>query len=65
MNPTTSLRDRVSVPRLEYFRLKKLEERFSDFWIYMEHLMDIREAREHMKKGKVISQEKLFKRLGF
>ena len=62
---TTSLKDKIFIPRGEYFRLKKLEERFSDFWIYMEHLMDIREAREHVKKGNVISQEKLFKKLGF
>ncbi len=54
----------VSIPRAEYRRLKKLDVRFSDFLAYLGHLFDIREAREEVKKGKVVSQEKLFKRLG-
>lgn len=61
----SSAKDRVSVPRMEYFRLKKLDERFRDFWLYMEHLLDIRQAREQIKGKKVISQEKLFRKLGF
>lgn len=49
----------------EYSRLKKIDERFKDFWLYLENLMDIRDAREEIKQKKVISQEKLFKQLGF
>lgn len=59
------VKDRVSVPKMEYLRLKKLDERFKDFWLYMEHLLDILQAREQIKKKEVISQEKLFKKLGF
>jgi hypothetical protein len=66
MTPTLSFaKDKVSVPRMEYLRLKKLDEHFKDFWFYIEHLVDIRQARERVKRGKVISQEKLFKKLGF
>ena len=59
------VKDKVSVPKMEYLRLKKLDERFRDFWVYMEHLLDIRQAREQVKKREVISQEKLFRKLGF
>lgn len=56
--------DKISIPKTEYRRLKKLDERFRDFWLYLENLMDIREAREEVKQKKTISQEKLFKQLG-
>ncbi|MBU3965026.1 hypothetical protein KKG29_03180 [Patescibacteria group bacterium] len=62
---TITTKNKVSIPRAEYIRLKKLDERFGDFWIYLEHLVDIREAREDVGQKKVISQEKLFKQLGF
>lgn len=56
---------RISVPRDEYMRLKKIEARFRDFWAYMEHIAEIGESRNQIKQKKVISQERLFKRLGF
>lgn len=56
---------RVSVPRDEYMRLKKIEARFHDFWAYMEHIAEIGESRNQIKQKKVISQERLFKHLGF
>lgn len=65
VNIGMATKNKVFIPKAEYLRLKKLEERFKDFWIYLEHLMDIREAREEVKQKKVISQEKLFKQLGF
>lgn len=65
VNIGMTTKNKVFIPKAEYLRLKKLEERFKDFWIYLEHLMDIREAREEVKQKKVISQEKLFKQLGF
>ena len=63
MNYVATVKDKVSIPRIEYLRLKKLDERFRDFFAYLEDLMDIREAREQVKQKKVISQKKLFKRL--
>lgn len=56
---------KVLVPKTEYLRLRKLDNYFSSFWIYLENLMDIRVAREEVKQKKIISQEKLFKKLGF
>lgn len=55
----------VSISKMEYLRLKKLDKRFSDFLSYLDHLMDIRGAREEVRQNKVIPQEKLFKKLGF
>lgn len=60
-----TFKEKISIPKTEYLRLKKLEARFQDFWEYLEHLGDIKESREEIKKGKFIPQEKLFKRLGF
>ncbi|MEK7481783.1 MAG: hypothetical protein AAB607_00235 [Patescibacteria group bacterium] len=64
-NATTIKKNKVSISKTEYRRLKKIDEHFKDFLAYLEHLMDIREAREEVKQKKVISQEKLFKQLGF
>lgn len=52
------------IPRLEYDRLKRLDAKFRVFLAYLEEVMDIKEAREEIKKGKFISQEKLFRKLG-
>ncbi len=62
---TKDTKMKISVPRDEYMRLKKLEARFRDFWAYMEHIADIGESRNQIKQKKVILQERLFKRLGF
>jgi len=61
----TSTKDRISISKAEYERLKKLDERFGDFWLYLENLIDIREARKEVKQKRIIPQEKLFKQLGF
>lgn len=58
-------KEKISIPKQEYLRLKNLEKRFQDFWNYLEYLMEIREARKEIEEGKVISQEELFKALGF
>lgn len=55
----------VTIPKTEYARLKKIDKKFRDFLAYMEHLLDIREARNEVKQKKVIPQEKLFQKLGF
>ena len=54
----------VKIPREEYSELKKLQKNFEAFWNYLKHLRDIEESREDVKKGKIISQEKLFKQAG-
>lgn len=62
---TTVIKDKIIIPKSEYLRLKKLDERFQEFFAYVENLMDIKEARKEVKQGKIISQGKLFKQLGF
>lgn len=61
----SATKDKISISKMEYLRLKKLDERFREFWEYVENLIDIREAREDVKHKKLILQEKLFKHLGF
>ncbi len=61
----TITKDKVSISKAEYYRLKKLDEHFRNFWIYLENLIDIREARKEVRQKKIIPQEKLFKQLGF
>ena len=55
----------VTISKNEYARLKKLDKKVSAFLAYMEHLLDVRGARNEVKEGKVVSQEKLFEKLGF
>lgn len=56
-------KDTISIPKQEYFRLKRLDNKFQDFWKYLENLMEIREARKEIKEGKVVSQKELFDEL--
>ena len=56
---------KISIPKAEYIRLKKLEARFGFFLKYVEYANDIREARKEVKSGKVIAQEMLFRKTGF
>jgi adenylate cyclase class IV len=58
-------KEKICIPVMEYSRLKKIDEKFSDFWTYFKNLMDIHESREEVKQKKTIPQEKLFKQLGF
>ncbi len=57
--------EKVSVPKLEYLRLKTLDKRFGNVLEYLENTRNIQNARHEVKKRRVISQEKLFKNLGF
>ncbi len=59
----TSLSNYVKIRREEYLWLKKLQKNFETFWNYLRHLRDIEEARQDVKKGRTIPQEKLFKRM--
>ncbi|MEK7146876.1 MAG: hypothetical protein AAB772_01330 [Patescibacteria group bacterium] len=61
----TKIEEKIVISKTEYFRLKKLDQKFNGFFEYMEHLIDIRKAREEVKQKKIISQERLFKQLGF
>ena len=54
----------VKVSRDEYVRLKKLARFFDAFWGYVEHLRDVQEAREEVRKGETITQEELFGKFG-
>jgi hypothetical protein len=58
-------KEKISILKTEYSRLKRIDERFSDFLAYLENLMDIRESREEIRQKKIIPQEKLFKQFGF
>ncbi|MEK7192046.1 MAG: hypothetical protein AAB646_00830 [Patescibacteria group bacterium] len=54
----------VTVPRKEYLRLKNLEVRFGKLLDYLESVLETKQARKEIAQKKVISQEKLFKKLG-
>ena len=58
-------KDRIYIPKQEYLRLKKVDEKFSAFFAYLDHIMDIRKARNEVIKKRVIRQDVLFKKLGF
>ncbi len=60
----TSPKNYIKIRRDEYLRLKKLQERFESFLNYFMHLKDIKEARQDIKMGNIMSQEKLFKKMG-
>lgn len=55
----------VTISKTEYVRLKKIDKKFRDFLAYAEHFLEIREARNDVKRKKIIAQEKLFAKLGF
>lgn len=59
----TATQSYIRIPREKYLELKQFQKYFQSFWRYFEHLKEIKEAREHIKAGKTISQEKLFKNL--
>lgn len=61
----TELKSRISIPKQEYERLKKLDAQFDELLAYASNVRDIAAARKEMKQKKVFSQEKLFKQLGF
>lgn len=60
----TTLAQKMTVPKGEYLRLKKIDRQFGAFLSYAAHLLDIEKAREEVSKGQMISQEVLFRRLG-
>ncbi|MBU1179013.1 hypothetical protein KKB69_01600 [Patescibacteria group bacterium] len=62
---TVNTKEKIVIPKMEYLRLKKLDQRFRKFLTYMENFVDIREARNEIKQKKIIPQEKLFEKLGF
>ena len=61
----TQTKNAVLIPKREYLRLKKIDERFGKLLVYVNNLRDIADARKEIRQKKVISQEKLFERLGF
>ena len=57
-------KEKISIPKTEYLRLKEIDKRFNNFWTYLKNSTETKEARKEIKQKKVISQEKLFKKLG-
>ena len=57
-------KEKISIPKTEYLRLKEIDKRFNNFWTYLKNSTEIKEARKEIKQKKAISQEKLFKKLG-
>lgn len=57
-------KSRISIPKQEYERLKKLDVQFGALLAYVGNARDIAAARKEVKQKKVFSQEKLFKQLG-
>ena len=49
---------------LNWVQEKEIDKRFNSFWTYLKNSTEIKEARKEIKQKKVISQEKLFKKLG-
>lgn len=54
----------MTIEKKEYARLKKLDRSFGKLFDYVAYLYDITEARKEVKEKKIISQEKLFRKLG-
>ncbi|MBI3589724.1 MAG: hypothetical protein HY093_04935 [Candidatus Liptonbacteria bacterium] len=55
---------KITISKEEYLRLKKLDSKFREFLVYLEEVMDIRERRKEVRGKKVVSQERLFTKLG-
>ena len=60
----TSTLNKITISKSEYQRLKDAEKRFKKDLGYLEHLIDIREARNEVKRGHLADQDRLFKKLG-
>lgn len=54
----------IRISKREYLKLKRLQKNFDAFLEYFEHIRDIKEARQDVKAGRVIPQERLFAELG-
>lgn len=61
----TQTKNSVLIPKREYSRLKKIDQRFDKLLSYVNNLKDIAAARKEVKQNKLFSQEKLFQKLGF
>lgn len=57
-------KNKIMIEKSEYLHFKKLDKRIGDFVAYIDYLVDIKNARHEIKENKIISQEKLFGRLG-
>ena len=57
-------KEKISILKTEYLRLKEIDKRFNSFWTYLKNSTEIKEARKEIKQKKLIAQEKLFKKLG-
>lgn len=55
----------IVIPTTEYNYLKKIEQSFEKFFGSFEYLKKIEKARKEIKGRQYISQELVFKKLGF
>ena len=61
---TMKTEPKVTISKKEYKRLKSLEHKFQGIISYAKEVESINEAREDIKKGKVVEQKDLFDKLG-
>jgi len=61
---TSATSSKVLVSQSEYARLKEIEKQFGKFLAYIRHGEQIKIARDEIKDGKIVAQEKLFEALG-
>jgi len=62
---TTITKNNIIIPVNEYNYLKRIEKSFEQFFSSFGHLKDIEKARKEIKKKQYLSQDILFKKLGF
>ncbi len=60
----TATKEYVRVRKDEYRHLKKLQRYVDPLLGYLEHVRNIRIAREDVVAGRTVTQEQLFRKLG-
>jgi len=63
MAGTVTSKNYIKISKEEYLKLKQIQKHFEKFWKYFTHLQEIEEARQDIKSGKVIAQDKILKLL--
>ena len=45
-------KEKISIPKMEYLRLKEIDKHFKCFWMYLKNSIENKEAREEIKQKK-------------
>ena len=45
-------KEKISIPKMEYLRLKEIDKHFKGFWMYLKNSIENKEAREEIKQKK-------------